>query len=62
MHTEPIIEIRKLKEINIEGGVVFDGFHGIGLSANHIRTIYNYGNDKTKVISHFSTFTYFYNK
>ena len=32
MHTEPIIEIRKLKEINIEGGVVFDGFHGIGLT------------------------------
>jgi len=24
MHTESIIEIRKLKEINIEGGVVFD--------------------------------------
>ena len=33
MHTEPIIEIRKLKEINIEGGVVFDGFHGIGLTS-----------------------------
>ncbi|MCJ7635974.1 MAG: PAC2 family protein [Nitrososphaeraceae archaeon] len=31
MHTEPIIEIRKVKKINIEGGVVFDGFHGIGL-------------------------------
>ena len=33
MYTEPIIEIRKLKEINIEGGVVFDGFHGIGLTS-----------------------------
>ena len=33
MHTEPIIEIRKLKEINIEDGVVFDGFHGIGLTS-----------------------------
>lgn len=33
MHTEPIIEIRKLKEINIEGGVVFDGFHGVGLTS-----------------------------
>ena len=33
MHTKPIIEIRKLKEINIEGGVVFDGFHGIGLTS-----------------------------
>ena len=33
MNTEPIIEIRKLKEINIEGGVVFDGFHGIGLTS-----------------------------
>lgn len=33
MHTEPIIEIWKLKEINIEGGVVFDGFHGIGLTS-----------------------------
>jgi hypothetical protein len=33
VHTEPIIEIRKLKEINIEGGVVFDGFHGIGLTS-----------------------------
>ena len=33
MHTEPIIEIRKLKEINIEGGVVFDGFHGFGLTS-----------------------------
>ena len=31
MHTEPTIEIRKVKKINIEGGVVFDGFHGIGL-------------------------------
>jgi len=31
MHTGPIIEIRKLKEINIEGGVVFDGFYNIGL-------------------------------
>ena len=34
MHTEPIIEIRKLKEINIEDGVVFDGFHNIGLTSN----------------------------
>ncbi len=34
MHTEPIIEIRKLKEINIEGGVVFDGFYNIGLTSN----------------------------
>lgn len=33
MDTEPIIEIRKLKEINIEGGVVFDGFQGIGLTS-----------------------------
>ena len=33
MHTEPIIKIRKLKEINIEDGVVFDGFHGIGLTS-----------------------------
>ena len=33
MYTEPIIEIRKLKEINIEGGVVFDGFQGIGLTS-----------------------------
>ena len=33
MHSEPIIEIRKLKEINIEGGVVFDGFQGIGLTS-----------------------------
>jgi uncharacterized protein len=33
VHTEPIIEIRKLKEINIEGGVVFDGFHNIGLTS-----------------------------
>jgi uncharacterized protein len=33
MHTEPIIEIRKLKDINIEGGVVFDGFHSIGLTS-----------------------------
>ena len=33
MHTKPIIEIRKLKEINIEGGVVFDGFHNIGLTS-----------------------------
>ena len=33
MHTEPIIEIRKLKEINIEGGVVFDGFLGISLTS-----------------------------
>jgi uncharacterized protein len=33
MHIEPIIKIRKLKEINIEDGVVFDGFHGIGLTS-----------------------------
>jgi uncharacterized protein len=33
MHIEPIIEIRKLKEINIEGGVVFDGFYNIGLTS-----------------------------
>ncbi|MGI9011366.1 MAG: proteasome assembly chaperone family protein [Nitrososphaeraceae archaeon] len=33
MNIEPIIEIRKLKEINIEGGVVFDGFHNIGLTS-----------------------------
>jgi uncharacterized protein len=33
MNTESIIEIRKLKEINIEGGVVFDGFHNIGLTS-----------------------------
>ena len=33
MDTEPIIEIRKLKEINIEGGIVFDGFHNIGLTS-----------------------------
>ena len=33
MNTKPIIEIRKLKEINIEGGVVFDGFHGFGLTS-----------------------------
>ena len=33
MHTEPTIEIRKLKEINIEGGVVFDGFHNISLTS-----------------------------
>ena len=33
MYIEPIIEIRKLKEINIEGGVVFDGFQGIGLTS-----------------------------
>ena len=33
MHTEPIIKIRKLKEINIEGGVVFDGFYNIGLTS-----------------------------
>ncbi len=33
MHTKPIIEIRKLKEVNIEGGIVFDGFHGIGLTS-----------------------------
>jgi uncharacterized protein len=33
VHIESIIEIRKLKEINIEGGVVFDGFHGIGLTS-----------------------------
>ena len=33
MHTESIIEIRKLKEINIKGGVVFDGFHNISLTS-----------------------------
>ena len=33
MNTESIIEIRKLKEINIEHGVVFDGFHNIGLAS-----------------------------
>ena len=33
MRTEPMIEIRKIKKINIEGGVVFDGFHGIGLTS-----------------------------
>ena len=33
MHTKPIIEIRKLKEINIQDGVVFDGFHNIGLTS-----------------------------
>jgi uncharacterized protein len=33
MHTESIIEIRKLKEINIDGGIVFDGFHSIGLTS-----------------------------
>ena len=33
MYTESIIEIRKLKEINIEGGVVFDGFYNIGLTS-----------------------------
>ena len=33
MHTEPIIEIRKLKEINIKDGIVFDGFHSIGLTS-----------------------------
>src|SRR5918992_4849576 len=33
MHTKPIIEIRKLKEIDIEGGVVFDGFYNIGLTS-----------------------------
>ena len=33
MHSKPTIEIRKLKEINIEGGVVFDGFHNIGLTS-----------------------------
>jgi uncharacterized protein len=33
MHIEPIIEIRKLKEINIEGGTVFDGFYNIGLTS-----------------------------
>ena len=33
MRTEPVIEIRKIKEINIEGGVVFDGFHNIGLTS-----------------------------
>jgi len=33
VYSKPIIEIRKLKEINIEGGVVFDGFHNIGLTS-----------------------------
>jgi uncharacterized protein len=33
VHIEPIIEIRKLKEINIEGGTVFDGFYNIGLTS-----------------------------
>ena len=33
MYTESIIEIRKLKEINIEGGIVFDGFYNIGLTS-----------------------------
>ena len=33
MYIEPIIEIRKLKEIDIEGGVVFDGLHNIGLTS-----------------------------
>jgi uncharacterized protein len=33
VHSKPIIEIRKLKEINIEDGVVFDGFHNIGLTS-----------------------------
>jgi uncharacterized protein len=33
MNNESIIEIRKLKEINIEGGDVFDGFHNIGLTS-----------------------------
>ena len=33
MHTKPIIEIRKLKEINSEGRVIFDGFHGFGLTS-----------------------------
>jgi uncharacterized protein len=33
MNTESIIEIRKLKEINIEDGIVFDGFHNIGLTS-----------------------------
>ena len=33
MHIEPVIEIRKLKEINIEGGIVFDGFYNIGLTS-----------------------------
>ena len=33
MYSKPIIEIRKLKEINIEGGVVFDGFHNISLTS-----------------------------
>ncbi len=33
MHTESIIEIRKLKEINIDGGIVFDGFYNIGLTS-----------------------------
>lgn len=32
MTTEPIIKVRTLKEINVEGGVVFDGFHSIGLA------------------------------
>ena len=33
MYSKPIIEIRKLKEINIDGGVVFDGFRSIGLTS-----------------------------
>ena len=33
MHSESTIEIRKLKEINIEGGVVFGSFHNIGLTS-----------------------------
>jgi len=33
MHIKPVIEIRKLKEINIEGGIVFDGFYNIGLTS-----------------------------
>jgi uncharacterized protein len=33
VYSKPIIEIRKLKEINIEGGVVFDGFHNISLTS-----------------------------
>jgi uncharacterized protein len=33
VHSKPTIEIRKIKEINIEGGVVFDGFHNIGLTS-----------------------------
>jgi uncharacterized protein len=33
VHIEPVIEIRKLKEINIEGGIVFDGFYNIGLTS-----------------------------